>query len=113
MNNLTSQVLDVTGASTTDGTLIQQWLPTGNLQQQWTLIPLGLASFLLGSGPCEIRNIDTGKALDITGASLSTGALLQQWDYLGGTNQQWQLVPGLSGKVIARYPPAIAAAPTQ
>ena len=35
----------------------------------------------------------SGKVLDVLGVSQANGALIQQYDYLGGANQQWQLVP--------------------
>jgi ricin-type beta-trefoil lectin protein len=47
----------------------------------------------------------SGKCLDVAGAGMNNGALLQQWDCLSGTNQQWQLVPTDSGyyKILARH----------
>jgi hypothetical protein len=37
---------------------------------------------------------NSGKALDVQGGpgAVNNGTLIQQWDYLGGTNQQWQIV---------------------
>jgi len=40
----------------------------------------------------KIVNKNSGKVLDVQGVSQSNTALIQQWDYLGGANQQWQLV---------------------
>lgn len=48
----------------------------------------------------EIQNVFSGKVLDVTGGTasasnptpLENGTLIQQWDYSGGPNQQWQLV---------------------
>jgi hypothetical protein len=37
--------------------------------------------------------LNSGKVLDVTGMSLDNGAYLQQWDWWGGLNQQWQIVP--------------------
>jgi hypothetical protein len=41
----------------------------------------------------EIVNKNSGKVLDVFNDSTSDGALIQQWDYSGTANQQWQLVP--------------------
>ncbi len=45
-----------------------------------------------GSTYYEIVNHNSGKVLDVTNASTSNGAMIQQWDYVGGANQQWQVV---------------------
>lgn len=103
VNSLTGKVLDVTGGSGQDGTLVQQYSLDGMPQQQWQFFPVAGGSF-------EIRNWGTGKVLDVMGVSSADGALVQQWSYLGGSNQQWDLVPvddvhykivnRLSGKVL-------------
>jgi hypothetical protein len=36
-----------------------------------------------------ITNVGSGKVLDVTNLSKNDGALLQQWDDLGGENQRW------------------------
>jgi ricin-type beta-trefoil lectin protein/centrosomal CEP192-like protein/HYDIN/CFA65/VesB family protein len=58
----------------------------------------------------EIVSKSSGKALDVTGASLNNGTPIIQWDYWGGDNQKWYLVDlgngyykiqnKLSGKVL-------------
>jgi hypothetical protein len=40
----------------------------------------------------EISNQFSGKALDVSGRSLDDGALVQQWTYGNGQNQQWFLI---------------------
>jgi hypothetical protein len=40
----------------------------------------------------EIINRKSQASLDVTNASTSNGALIQQWAYWGGIQQQWQLV---------------------
>ena len=39
----------------------------------------------------EIVNKNSGKVLDVVGASAANGAGIDQWGYQGGANQQWQL----------------------
>jgi hypothetical protein len=41
----------------------------------------------------EVVSLNSGKVLDVTGVSTQSGALIQQWDWLGGANQQWQFNP--------------------
>jgi hypothetical protein len=79
------KVLDVTALSTLDGAPIQQWdsyADPGN--QQWQITPIQYY---------EIMNVNSGLVLDVQGMSLFDGAAIQQYSYLGGANQQWQLVP--------------------
>jgi endo-1,4-beta-xylanase len=38
----------------------------------------------------RIISVNSGKALDVCGPSTADGALTQQWDYVGGTNQKWR-----------------------
>ena len=40
----------------------------------------------------ELINRYSGKALDVAKVSTADGANVQQWNYGGGDNQQWQLV---------------------
>jgi hypothetical protein len=58
----------------------------------------------------QIRNKYSGKVLDISELSTSNGTVIQQWEYLNGRSQQWQLTltdgeyykitNRLSGKVV-------------
>ena len=43
-------------------------------------------------------NANSGKVLDVAGASTMNGAPVIQWTFHGGANQQWGLV--YSGKVV-------------
>ena len=58
----------------------------------------------------KIINRNSGKALDVTGQSTSDGAALDQWDYWGGANQQWQLVDVGGGyiKIVSRNSAKVA-----
>ena len=83
-NAKTGRVLEVPGASLSNGTLVQQNSLNGTPQQQWELIPTSNAAY-------EIMNVATGKVLDVIGGSKSDGTQIQQYTYLGGANQQWML----------------------
>ena len=64
----------------------------------------------MGGGYYQIINRNSGKVLDVNGASTANGANVQQWAYGGGTNQQWsiaavsggyyQIINRNSGKVL-------------
>ncbi|MBV1850563.1 RICIN domain-containing protein [Catellatospora tritici] len=41
----------------------------------------------------EITALHSGKALDVKDVSTANGGALQQWDYSGGANQKWRLMP--------------------
>jgi Ricin-type beta-trefoil lectin domain-like len=41
----------------------------------------------------KIVSVASEKALDIPKDQMNNGVQIQQWDYWGGTNQQWKLIP--------------------
>ena len=86
INSNSGKVLDVTGGSTSDGALIQQWDWLGGANQQWQIVPLG-------NGYSLIQNVNSGKVLDVYGGYTTGCTPIQQWDWWGGANQQWQIVP--------------------
>ena len=79
------KVLDVTGGSTDDGAVIQQWPWHGGDNQRFFIEPLG-------DGYVRVVAKHSGKVLDVTGGSADNGALIIQWPWHGGNNQRW-LVP--------------------
>lgn len=86
-NVKTGQVLEVPGASLSNGTLIQQNVLSGAQQQEWELIPNADGSY-------TIYNPYTYGALDDTGGSMANGTLIQQYQPIAGDeNQEWQLIP--------------------
>jgi hypothetical protein len=38
-----------------------------------------------------ISAVHSGKVLDVRDISTANGARIQQWDYVGGDNQKWEL----------------------
>ncbi len=79
-------VLDVTGASTEDHILIEQYTDNGGSNQQWQLVPVG-------DGFVKIVSRSSGKVLDIPYASTADQVQIQQYHDNGGSNQQWSVVP--------------------
>lgn len=72
--------------------LVQQGehVSPGAANQQWWFNPLG-------DGFYQIVARHSGKSLDVNGdvnfGATGNGALVQQWEYLGGDNQKWRLTP--------------------
>jgi hypothetical protein len=97
VNNLSGRVLDVVGASTSNGAPVDQYDYLGGNQQQWTLVPVGPGNFSTGPSAFAIMNVNSGKVLDVTGGSTNAATPLQQWDYLGTPNQQWTFQPAANG----------------
>jgi hypothetical protein len=87
-NRYSGLVLDDTGWSTSNGTIIQQWSEvSGQADQEWTLNATG-------DGYYYIANTYSGLVLDDTGWSTSNGTLIQQWSETSGqANQEWSLTP--------------------
>jgi hypothetical protein len=81
--------MDVYQASTTPGTSIDQWTPSGNANQQWQVTALGGALYKLVAA-------NSGLCLDVYGQSLNTGGAIDEYTCNGGANQQFTItqVPG-------------------
>ncbi len=59
----------------------------------------------LQGGWFRLVNRNSGKALDVNGASTADGAKVVQWTSSGSANQQWQLLPNADGssRLSARH----------
>lgn len=99
MNAQTGKVLDVRAASSADGAAVQEWDYFGTPNQQWELVPVSVSEAEL---KFEIVNRLSGKALDDTGYSTVSGTPIQQWQYQGGTNQQWVFSPVVFYNIVNR-----------
>jgi len=71
--------LDVSGASQTDGTLMQIWDCNSANNQQWT------------STDSNQLTVYGNKCLDVPGHATTPGTRLQIWGCSGGANQQWRV----------------------
>ncbi|WP_432102356.1 RICIN domain-containing protein [Streptomyces sp. bgisy091] len=79
--------VDVPGASSANGALLQQWGCTeGAAWQQFTLSADG-------SGKYRLVNRSSGKCVDVPDGSKVSGVQLQQWGCASQANQQWTLTP--------------------
>ncbi len=80
-----NKVMDVRNGTKNNGEAIQLMQNLSNTAQQFRLIKLS-------NGYWSILNMNSNKAVEVTGASSADGAKLQQNLYRGDLNQQWQLV---------------------
>jgi hypothetical protein len=54
------------------------------------------------TGTVRLVNRNSGKVLDVNGASTADGAHVVQWPWTGATNQQWTMVPNPDGSYRLR-----------
>jgi hypothetical protein len=80
-----AQVLDVKDQSTANSAAIQLWSYGGGLNQQWQAVAEA-------GGYYHLINRNSGKCLDIPGASSTDGVQLGQYTCNGTTAQSFQLV---------------------
>jgi hypothetical protein len=81
-NRGSGKVLEVPGASTADGVLVDQRTDSGGAAQKWALLADG-------SGYVKVVNRNSGKVLDDPGWSTAAGTQLDQWADAGSANEQW------------------------
>ena len=68
---------------------------TGDAPQLWSLHEVQRGYFALTSA-CN------GQCVDVDAASMSDGARVQQWEYHGGDNQKWAIIPQKEGSYRLR-----------
>ncbi|WP_410636639.1 RICIN domain-containing protein [Amycolatopsis sp. cmx-4-83] len=77
---------DVTNVSTADGGLVQLWSYSNGANQQWQAVDEG-------SGRYHFVSRNSGKCLDVPGASVADSVQLQQYACNGTTAQSFMLTP--------------------
>ncbi|WP_328444157.1 RICIN domain-containing protein [Amycolatopsis sp. NBC_00438] len=77
---------DVTDVSTADGGLVQLWSYSNGLNQQWQAVDEG-------SGRYHFVNRNSGKCLDVPGASTADSVQLQQYSCNNTSAQSFTLTP--------------------
>jgi hypothetical protein len=86
----TRMVLDVQGPSTDNGAPIHLWQWYGGESQYWCMAPQGFK--INGANVYKLRNLSTGKCLDIEGPWADDGTSVHQWgcnEYTYYDSQQW------------------------
>lgn len=89
VNRNSGEVLDISGASTSNGGLAIQWPYSGGANQQWQEVSV--------NGGYELVNRNSGLLLDEPNFSKTTGTQLDQWSNTNGSNQVWNLVSAGNG----------------
>lgn len=79
------KAVDIAGASTEPGAMVQQWAPSGGQNQQFRFEPSG-------GGLYRIIARHSGHVLDVYEWNPDPGAEIRQWTDLNGTNQQWSVI---------------------
>ncbi|MFI9382183.1 RICIN domain-containing protein [Kutzneria sp. NPDC052558] len=82
-----AQVWDVTNVSTADQALVQLWLYGGGANQQWLPVDEG-------NGNYHLVNRNSGKCLDVPGASVNDSVQLQQYTCNGTAAQSFSIGGG-------------------
>ena len=82
MNTASGKVLDVAGASTSNGGVVQQYASNGTAAQHWSLLDYG-------NGKISLTSNVSGKAVDIPSGNASSSVKLQIYSANGTKAQQW------------------------
>jgi Ricin-type beta-trefoil lectin domain-like len=102
-SKLNGNVIDIEGASTKAGTLLDAWpqKSSGTDNQLWEFV-----TDPAGSGYCFIKSKLSGNVIDVQGASTAAGALLDAypWKLTGYDNQLWTVVGGSFPSVVGTVP---------
>jgi hypothetical protein len=80
----TGKAMDAAGTS--NGSSVQQWTSNGGTNQQWIVTHLG-------GGQYSVKDVRSGKFLDVASQSLEHGAKFQLWSWNGGDNQKFAFIP--------------------
>jgi hypothetical protein len=88
-NVKSGRCIGVSGASTANGALIQQFTCDGTSNQNWR----GASN---AAGQNTLTNQKSGRCMGVSGASTASGAVIAQFTCDGSTNQKWVLV-GVGG----------------
>jgi Ricin-type beta-trefoil lectin domain-like len=89
INASSLDALDDPGGSTSNFTIIDQWVLNGGANQRWDLVPVGNGNYF-------IQNEASQFVLD-NALSTNDGSVIYQTQSYGGPNQQWQLVQQPNG----------------
>jgi cytolethal distending toxin subunit B len=80
------RIVDVYNGNTANGTHIITYDPNSGGNQKFTFVPT--------SGGYNIKNLSTGKCLDLNrGTGARNGDYVNEWDCLGQSTQRWSVFP--------------------
>lgn len=95
INSNSNKVIEVTGSSTTSGAKVKQRTWAGTNNQKWTIAPV--SSHYIAAGNYRLTPSHSGKALDVAGVAVASGANVTQWAWLAGANQKWAITASADG----------------
>ena len=87
------KALDAPG--TGNGTQVHQWSYHGGNNQRWTITHLGNSQY-------RIQGVQSGRVLDVSGASTADGAPIILWDWANANEQKWTITPTSGGYYSVR-----------
>jgi hypothetical protein len=79
-----NKCVDVRGANTADGTLIDEWTCNRTVAQNFTIVPIG-------NGLVNIKTF-AGKCVDVSGGHTGDGTIIDEWTCNGTVSQQFSIV---------------------
>ena len=83
VNPNSNKALDVYGAATGDGSMVNIWDQNGTVAQKWTITSNG-------DGTYTVVNPNSNKALDVYHSSTADGGVVDIWDKNGTGAQKWK-----------------------
>ena len=79
-----NKCVDVSGAHTDPGTLIDEWTCNGTVAQNFTIVSIG-------GGLVNIKTF-AGECVDVQGGHSDDGTIIQEWTCNGTVSQQFSIV---------------------
>jgi hypothetical protein len=83
-DTLDSLLVEVSGSSTSNGGMVDQWASNGGTNQQWTFTDVG-------NGFYTLKNVHSGLLMEAAKNSPLEGGEIDQGSNNGGANQQWMI----------------------
>jgi hypothetical protein len=92
-NQNSGKLIDVEASGRSDGQNISQYTDLNTPNQQWAFIEVPQpVNAIQNNAVYKIVNRNSGKLLDVQGASTANSANIWQWHDIDGTGQQWKAV---------------------
>ena len=88
--------VDITGGSSSIGTMLQQWACNGFAASQLFYVVPTYVNYVLYYTITD----SAGHCWDLTSGSFTAGTLVEMWDCGNGNNQRFQILPTQNGWVI-------------
>jgi mannan endo-1,4-beta-mannosidase len=85
----------VDAAGTANGANVHQWSYWGGNNQKWTLTHLGSSQY-------RITGVQSGRVLDVAGASSADGANIALWDWVSANEQKFTIAATSGGYYSVR-----------